>query len=61
MSLTSFKETRYIAELFIVDKDRFVALQTEQRNIKVLRKFNDLCKAALQQQELKPVVRQAKR
>ena len=61
MSLTSFKETRYIAELFIVDKDRFVALQSEQRNVKVLRKFNDLCKVALQQQELKPVVRQAKR
>lgn len=60
-SLTAFKESRYIAELYIVDNDKFLSLQFQQRALKVLKVFNKLCKEALQQESMKPALRQAKR
>ena len=59
-SLTAFKESRYIAELFIVDNDKFLSLQFQQRALKVLKSFNKLCKEAMQQEAMKPALRQAK-
>ena len=59
-SLTAFKESRYIAELFIVDNDKFLSLKFQQRAFKVLKSFNKLCKEAMQQEAMKPALRQAK-
>ena len=62
-SLTSFKDSRYIAELFIADNDKFLAIQQQQvqRNLKLLKTFNQICKEVLKEEAMKPAVRQAKR
>ena len=60
MSLTSYKESRYIAELFLISNEDFIILQHQNRDLKVLKTFNGLCKEVLERESLKPLVKDAK-
>lgn len=60
MSLTCFKESRYIAELFLISNEDFLILQHQNRDLKVLKTFNRLCKEVLERESLKPLVKDAK-